>query len=64
LRAFIQSYFASEIKITDHQGRIWRGHFTSNPFEFSSDRKAGPAIDPMPRGEQQSITLSFEGIEL
>jgi len=64
VRAFLLSYFASKIRITDHRGRIWLGHFTSNPFEFESQQKAAPAIDPMPRGELQTVEIEFEGEEL
>lgn len=63
LRAFIQSYFASRIKITDHTNRVWIGNFTSNPFEFDTVERAAPSIFPMPRGETQMIELEFEGIE-
>ena len=61
LQAFIKAYFASEIRITDHTGRVWLGNFTSNPFDFDTEARAAPAIAPMPRGEQQVITLEFEG---
>jgi len=61
LRAFILSYFASTIRVTDHHGRQWVGRFVDNPFEFDTPRRAAPAIHPMPRGEQQQITISFEG---
>ena len=63
LRAFIQSYFASVVKVTDHTGRVWVGNFTSNPFEFDTPRRASPAIAPMPRGESQVITIELEGEE-
>lgn len=63
LRAFLQSYFASPIRLVDHHGRIWVGHFTNNPFEFEGAGRAGPAIHPMPRGENYTITLEFEGVE-
>lgn len=63
LRAFIQSYFASKIKVTDHNDRVWIGHFVINPFEFDTPSRAAPAITPMPRGENQVITLEFEGEE-
>lgn len=63
LRAFILSYFASKVRITDHNGVTWLGNFTDNPFEFDTIRRAAPAICPMPRGEQQQITLTFEGVE-
>lgn len=63
LRAFIQSYFASTVKVIDHNGRVWVGNFTNNPFEFDTPSRAGPPIAPMPRGETQVITLEFEGTE-
>ena len=46
LRAFITSYFASKIKVIDHNDRIWVGNFTSNPFEFDTSSRAAPAIAP------------------
>lgn len=61
LRAFLLSYFASQIRVTDHNERIWVGHFTNNPFEFDTD-SGGPYIGSL-RGEMQSITLEFEGVE-
>jgi len=63
VRAFLQSYYASKIRVTDHNGRIWVGHFVNNPFEFETDRRSAPAIAPMPRGERQRITIEFEGEE-
>lgn len=63
VRAFIQSYFASSVKVTDHTGRIWIGKFVNNPFEFATPSRAAPAITPMPRGETQTITIEFEGDE-
>lgn len=63
VRAFIQSYFASTIVVTDHNDRVWIGKFTNNPFEFDTPSRAAPAISPMPRGENQVITLEFEGDE-
>ena len=63
LRAFIMSYFASAIKITDHNDRVWVGVLTNNPFEFDTTGRAAPAIAPMPRGEFVNIEIEFEGIE-
>ena len=57
------SYFASKIKVTDHNDRVWVGNLTENPFEFDTPERAGPAIAPMPRGETQVIQLEFEGVE-
>jgi len=64
VRAFIQSYFASKVLVTDHNGRKWVGNFTNNPFEFETNRRAAPAITPMPRGESPRITIEFEGEEI
>lgn len=63
LRAFITAYFASVVLVTDHNDRVWVGHFTNNPFEFDTPDAARPAITPMPRGEQQTIDIEFEGVE-
>ena len=62
LRAFIFAYFASKVRATDHNGRVWVGHFTSNPFEFNTPDAARPAIAPLPRGEMQAIDIEFEGV--
>ena len=63
LRAFIQSYFASTIKVKDHTDRVWLGNLVNNPFEFDTAARAALAIPPMPRGEAVLITLEFEGVE-
>lgn len=52
LRAFIQSYFASEIKLTDHLDRIWLGNFIINPFEFMTTN-----------ANISTIQIDFEGVE-
>lgn len=48
---FFQSYYATQITLTDHNNVTWIGHFTSNPFDFVG---AG-------RDEQQQIQFEFEG---
>lgn len=63
LRAFLQSYFASQIRVTDHNDRVFVGYCTSNPFEFETTNRAAPAISPWPRGETQVIQLEFEGVQ-
>lgn len=63
LRAFLFSYFASRIKVTDHNDRIWVGFFTNSPFEFDTPSGGGPAYSDGLRNDLQSITLEFEGIE-
>ena len=59
LRAFIQSYFATRVRLTDHLGQVWVGHFIGNPFEFSTPRRAGG----WPGDEMQTIRLEFEGVK-
>ncbi len=59
LRAFIQSYFASKVRLTDHLGQVWIGHFTSNPFEFSTPKRAAG----WPGKEMQTIQMEFEGVK-
>jgi len=63
LRAFILSYFASKLKVTDYNDRIWLGHFTNNPFEFDTSDRAGPETNDGLRSEIQTITIEFEGVE-
>jgi hypothetical protein len=63
LRAFCQSYFASKIRITDHNDQVWLGNFTGDPIEMDTPERAGPAIKPMPRGELQVVQLEFEGVK-
>jgi len=63
LRAFLLSYFASKIKVTDHNGRIWLGNFTNNPFEFDTSDRAGSETNDGLKREIQTITIEFEGVE-
>jgi hypothetical protein len=63
LRAFIFAYFANQIKVTDHNDRVWTGYLVNNPFEFDTPERGAPAINPMPRGELVVIDLEFEGVE-
>lgn len=62
LRAFLRVYFASQIKITDHNNRVWVGYFANNPFEITTDRGSQGDIDSV-RAERASIRLEFEGTE-
>lgn len=64
LRAFLLAYFASTIRIKDHNDRIWAGYFTNNPFEFETPSRSGPTTPSGLRGETQTITLEFEGVEI
>lgn len=51
MRAFVDSYFASVIELTDVEGVRWVGNIMTNPNEFET----------IGRG-LQSLTLDFEGI--
>jgi len=57
LREFINSYAASLIEATDHDGDRWIGYLRNNPFELTG---AGRAGDFWPGGETMTITLEFE----
>jgi hypothetical protein len=58
LRAFLQSYYRSQIRLTNHKGEVWRVWFTSNPFEFDTVERAGG----QPGNERVAITLECEGV--
>ena len=53
LKAFIESYIGSKIKVTDHLDSIWIVQFTSNPFEYTT-------IGPQ---EYTTIQLELEGFK-
>jgi hypothetical protein len=57
LRAFVQAYYRAQLRITTHRGEVWHVYFAANPFEFTSDAKAGG----WPGDESTSVTLVFEG---
>lgn len=63
LRAFLLSYFASQVKVTDYNDRVWVGNFTNNPFEFDTSDRAGPTYSDGLKSEIQTITIEFEGVE-
>lgn len=52
LKAFIIAYFSSPITLIDHEEQKWFGNILNNPFEFEALT-----------GEEQNITLEFEGIK-
>ena len=64
LQAFIKSYFASRIRVVDHNGVVWLGNFTNDPFECNTTERAAPAITPMPRGELETVDIEFQGVRL
>lgn len=57
LRTFIQAFFSSQVRLTNHKGEIWRVCFVNNPFEFDAAERAGG----YPGDEMVSLTLEFEG---
>lgn len=59
LRAFIESYYRSQIHMTDHDDRQWIVYLTNNPFDFSASGRA----EGYPGDEVVAITLAFEGEE-
>lgn len=60
---FVRTYSGDKIQVTDHRGDVWVGHFTNNPFEFDTPRRAaGNSSHSLGlRQERQSITIEFEG---
>ena len=57
LRAFIQAFFRSQVRLTNHKGEIWRVWFVNNPFEFDAVERAGG----YPGDEMIAVTLECEG---
>ena len=45
LRAFLESYHSSDIKITDHHGDIWIGKFITDGFDFETGTSEWQTID-------------------
>lgn len=58
LRAFIQSYYRTKVRLTNHKGEVWIVYFTTNPFEFMVDGAAS-----WPGREYVTVTLEFEGVQ-
>ncbi len=56
LKEFISRYFASLIKVVDHNNESILGYFQSNPFDFSDSKIA----EDFPGKELVHITLDFE----
>jgi len=61
---FYRAYNAVKIRVTDHNGRVWLGYFTTNPLELDVTSKAAPAITPFLRGELVNVDVEFEGTEV
>ena len=60
LQAFIESYFDSEIKITNHKDEVWHVRLVNNPFDFSN---VGAAFGA-PGREFANIQIQFEGVKV
>jgi hypothetical protein len=57
LQAFMESYYYSQVALTDHRGQTYVGYFQNNPFETQvSGRAAGS-----PGHEFCDVTVQFEG---
>lgn len=59
MRAFFDAYHSEKIKLTDSDGEVYIGNFTTNPFEFEATRRAlnSPGL------EDAQIQIEFEGIK-
>lgn len=57
LRAFVQSYFSSKIKLVNHKNEVWVVNFISNPFSFEITGSA----KGWPGNEDVNIALELEG---
>jgi hypothetical protein len=57
LRAFIQSYYSSKIKLVNHKREVWIVNLISNPFAFETMGGA----KGWPGNEDVNITLELEG---
>lgn len=56
-KRFLLVYASEQIQMVDHLGRSWLGYFTSNPIEFSTDKRGAPGGG----NELMSVQLDFEG---
>jgi hypothetical protein len=59
LKAFITSYYRTQIRIVDHDSVVWIGYLQNNPFELTGSDRA-PSF---PGGEMMDISLDFEESE-
>lgn len=58
LRQFMVIAISQVIIVTDWKGHIWRGYFTSNPFEFSAEARYAN------KREKIDVTLEFEATKI
>jgi len=56
LQRFVDTYYRSVIKITDHDDQTYLGYIINNPVEFTAVSKA----TNWPGGEAYQVTLDFE----
>ena len=56
LQRFVDTYYLSVIKITDHDDQTYLGYIINNPVEFTAVSKA----PNWPGGEAYQVTLDFE----
>lgn len=60
LREFYDEYNGDQIKLTNHDGKVYVGYITNNPFELEALRRAAQA--PGLNTEHQ-VQIKFEGTE-
>jgi len=60
LQAFFDAFNASDIRITDHFGKVYIGNFTTNPFEFEA---VGRSVASPGNDTSAQVQLEFEGFE-
>lgn len=58
LKAFIRSYHASPIELTDHLNQVWVGNITTDDVSFEAVSRAGDK----PGGEMVSVRIQFQGV--
>ncbi len=58
LVAFMRSYHASVIELTDTLGQIWIGNFTNEATEIENSERA----EDKPGRELTTVRLTFEGV--
>ncbi len=58
LVAFMRSYHASVIELTDTLGQIWIGNFTNEATEIENSERA----EDKPGREMTNVRLTFEGV--
>jgi hypothetical protein len=56
LKAFMASYYRTQIRVTDHDSVVWVGYLQTNPFELAGSDHA-PSF---PGGELATVSIDFE----